>query len=69
MIYVNPDGLVQSYEDVLTRIDVCKARFETVGFVRNSWESSFGSAGMERCATERFVRIPCLRETQRLQKV
>jgi quercetin dioxygenase-like cupin family protein len=37
MIYVDPDGRVQGYEDVFTKIDMCRAHFEAVelgtGFV------------------------------------
>ena len=31
MIYVDPEGKVQGYEDVFTKIDMCKAHFESVG--------------------------------------
>jgi hypothetical protein len=31
MIYVDPDGKVQGYEDVFTKIDMCKAHFSAVG--------------------------------------
>jgi 2,4'-dihydroxyacetophenone dioxygenase len=32
MIYVDPDGAVEGYEDVFTKIDLCKAHFEAAGF-------------------------------------
>jgi len=31
MIYVDPDGQVQGYEDVFTKIDMCRRHFEAVG--------------------------------------
>ena len=31
MIYVDPDGRVQGYEDVFTKIDMCKRHFEAAG--------------------------------------
>lgn len=31
MIYVDPDGRVQGYEDVFTKIEMCKQHFEAVG--------------------------------------
>jgi hypothetical protein len=31
MIYVDPDGQVQGYEDVFTKIEMCKRHFEAVG--------------------------------------
>jgi hypothetical protein len=31
MIYVDPDGAVLGYEDVFTKIDMCRAHFESVG--------------------------------------
>ncbi len=31
MIYVDPDGVVQGYEDVFTKIDMCRAHFAAVG--------------------------------------
>jgi len=31
MIYVDPDGKVQGYEDVFTKIDMCKAHYAAVG--------------------------------------
>jgi 2,4'-dihydroxyacetophenone dioxygenase len=31
MIYVDPDGAVQGYEDVFTKIDMCKRHFTAVG--------------------------------------
>ncbi len=31
MIYVDPDGAVLGYEDVFTKIDLCKRHFESVG--------------------------------------
>ncbi len=31
MIYVDPDGQVLAYEDVFTKIDMCRAHFEAVG--------------------------------------
>ena len=31
MIYVDPDGRVQAYEDVFSKIDMCRAHFAKVG--------------------------------------
>jgi hypothetical protein len=31
MIYVDPDGAVQGYEDVFTKIELCKRHFEAAG--------------------------------------
>jgi 2,4'-dihydroxyacetophenone dioxygenase len=31
MIYVDPDGKVQGYEDVFTKIDLCRKHFSSVG--------------------------------------
>ena len=31
MLYVDPDGKVQGYEDVFTKIEMCKRHFEAVG--------------------------------------
>ena len=31
MIYVDPDGQVQGYEDVFTKIEMCQRHFEAVG--------------------------------------
>ena len=31
MIYVDPDGKVQGYEDVFTKIEMCKAHYAKVG--------------------------------------
>ena len=31
MIYVDPDGQVQGYEDVFSKIDACRAHYGTVG--------------------------------------
>ena len=31
MIYVDPDGAVQGYEDVFTKIEMCRRHFEAVG--------------------------------------
>lgn len=31
MIYVDPDGAVLGYEDVFTKIDLCRAHYEKVG--------------------------------------
>jgi 2,4'-dihydroxyacetophenone dioxygenase len=31
MIYVDPDGKVQGYEDVFTKIDLCRRHFAAVG--------------------------------------
>lgn len=32
MIYVDPDGAVQGYEDVFTKIDMCRKHFAQIGF-------------------------------------
>jgi quercetin dioxygenase-like cupin family protein len=32
MIYVDPDGRVQGYEDVFTKIEMCRRHFEEIGF-------------------------------------
>jgi hypothetical protein len=31
MIYVDPDGKVQGYEDVFTKIEMCKKHYTAVG--------------------------------------
>jgi hypothetical protein len=31
MIYVDPDGNVRGYEDVFTKIDMCRKHYEAVG--------------------------------------
>jgi len=31
MIYVDPDGAVQGYEDVFTKIDMCRKHYSAVG--------------------------------------
>jgi 2,4'-dihydroxyacetophenone dioxygenase len=31
MIYVDPDGEVLGYEDVFTKIDLCRSHFASVG--------------------------------------
>jgi hypothetical protein len=31
MIYVDPDGAVQGYEDVFTKIDMCRKHYNAVG--------------------------------------
>jgi hypothetical protein len=31
MIYVDPDGRVQGYEDVFTKIEMCRRHFEETG--------------------------------------
>jgi 2,4'-dihydroxyacetophenone dioxygenase len=31
MIYVDPDGRVQGYEDVFTKIDMCRAHYAAIG--------------------------------------
>jgi hypothetical protein len=31
MIYVDPDGRVQGYEDVFTKIDLCRRHYTTAG--------------------------------------
>ena len=35
MCYVDPWGKVQGYEDVFTKIDLCRAHFENVGLGSN----------------------------------
>ena len=35
MIYVDPDGAVQGYEDVFTKIDLCRKHYATIGFGEN----------------------------------
>ena len=32
MIYVDPDGAVQGYEDIFTKIDMCRKHFAQIGF-------------------------------------
>jgi hypothetical protein len=31
MIYVDPDGVVQGYEDVFTKIEMCKRHYAAIG--------------------------------------
>nr|MDJ0896575.1 cupin [Alphaproteobacteria bacterium] len=35
MIYVDPDGRQLGYEDVFTKIDLCRAHYEAVGLGRD----------------------------------
>ena len=35
MIYVDPDGVVQGYEDVFTKIDLCRKHYASIGFGEN----------------------------------
>jgi len=35
MIYVDPDGAVQGYEDVFTKIELCRKHFIQIGFGEN----------------------------------
>ena len=42
MIYVDPDGRVLGYEDVFTKIDLCRKHYTAVGLERASWTSFCG---------------------------
>ena len=57
MIYVDPDGGVLGYEDVFTKIALCRAHYEKAGWAAISWTSS--SAKRYRCApgTPGIVRV------------
>ena len=35
MIYVDPDGRVRGYKDVLTKIDLCRRHFAEVGLAES----------------------------------
>lgn len=39
MIYVDPDGAVLGYEDVFTKIDLCRRHFTEVGLGESFVES------------------------------